>query len=208
MPREAREIVCLSRSLPPDDEDAPGLPLDGLILNGTSRSLVLIGPPCSGRTSVCVHYASELAKRLLAGEADGPVPLLFDALDVPAQDNFVSIAEAIVQAAVARAEIGGYGETARSALQNSLDNAFLFVDGVEDVPTNGHRSSGNWSCKTILSTVAQLQVHYPNLRILMTISDSTWFSNDCARSRQVQVYTLRPPRHQDVETYINTWFGG
>ncbi|MCX4629587.1 hypothetical protein [Streptomyces sp. NBC_01443] len=206
IPREVREIDALARTAPPGDEDTPGLPLDGIVLHGAGRSVVLIGPPCSGRTSICTHYASLLAERALDGDAEAPVPLLVNALDVPAQGDFAATAEAITDAAVTRSGIGVYGGTARTLLRGSLDRAFLFVDGVEDVPLHGHASSDNWSPRTVLQTLAQLHVHYRNLRVLVTISDSGWFSAECARARDVSAYFLRPPKQRDLENYITGWF--
>ncbi|MET9959146.1 hypothetical protein ABZ128_08675 [Streptomyces sp. NPDC006326] len=206
IPREVREIDPLARTAPPGDEDAPGLPLDGVVLHGAGRSVVLVGPPCSGRTSVCLHYASLLAERALAGDPQAPVPLLVNALAVPAQGDFAAMAEAVTEAAVSRSGIGVYGGAARTLLRDSLDRAFLFVDGVEDVPLNSHASSGNWSPRTVLQTLAQLHVHYRNLRALVTISDSSWFSAECARSRDVSAYVLRPPKQRDLENYITGWF--
>ncbi|MEU3772626.1 hypothetical protein AB0F11_05305 [Streptomyces sp. NPDC032472] len=206
IPREVREIDALTRTAPPGDEDSPGLPLDGVVLHGAGRSLVLIGPPCSGRTSVCTHYASLLAERALTGDAEAPVPLLVNALDVPAQGDFAAMADALTDAAVSRSGIGAYGPVARTLLRDSLDRAFLFVDGVEDVPLHSHASSDNWSPRTVLQTLAQLHVHYRNLRVLVTISDSSWFSAECARSRDTSAYVLRPPKQRDLENYITGWF--
>ncbi|MGW4506940.1 hypothetical protein ACWENO_20135 [Streptomyces sp. NPDC004436] len=206
IPREVREIDALARSTPPGDEDTPGLPLDGIVLHGAGRSVVVIGPPCSGRTSICTYYASLLAERALGGDAEAPVPLLVNALDVPAQRDFAAIAEAITDAAVTRSDIGVYGSNARTLLRGSLDRAFLFVDGVEDVPLHGHASSDNWSPRTVLQTLAQLHVHFRNLRVLVTISDSSWFSAECTRARDVNAYFLRPPKQRDLENYITEWF--
>ncbi|MEU7603142.1 hypothetical protein [Streptomyces sp. NPDC041003] len=206
IPREVREIDALARTAPPGDEDTPGLPLDGIVLHGAGRSVVLIGPPCSGRTSICTHYASLLAARALGGDAEAPVPLLVNALDVPARRDFAATAEAITDAAVTRSDIGVYGDNARTLLRGSLDRAFLFVDGVEDVPLHGHASSDNWSPRTVLQTLAQLHVHFRNLRVLVAISDSSWFSAECARSRDVSAYFLRPPKQRDLENYITEWF--
>ena len=156
------------------------------------RSLVVLGPPGSGKTTFCRHLAVSLADQQIAGSGTSEhhgwglwnlVPIYVELRRMFGAERFSDQRHGLTFEDIMEYLSSQLSKDGLAAAVDAIRDcartkrAILILDGVDEIPIPSQDSDLQWRVTQLSGLVRKIRIQYPNLHIVLTCRErayGTW----------------------------------